>query len=164
MKKRLLTVLFTGLFMLGIVGIAQAAPILYDFEGANTGTHDSMVWNAGGVDATVTAWTIENNGTGTINSKNQVIGNGTTDGNGNEAGVYDGNRGLGVLSQNDIDNSDDHYGDMDGDGVDEGLLFTFDSVVELTYLNLGDVSSNDDFNISIGVTTYLTDFENGGKL
>ena len=66
---------------------------------------------------------------------------------------------MGVLSQEDIDCGDNHYGDMDGDDADEGLLFTFDSPVELASLDLGSVNGNDDFNLTIDNITHLKDFD-----
>lgn len=113
--------------------------ISFDFSTPNHigGTHDSINYTIGGVSLDVTAWTINNNGNGAINSATQVTGN--------YKGVQAGADGLGVKTK--AAGSDNK---LDGNGHNEALLFSFDQDVFLDFINFGSWGSIDNFNLTLG--------------
>ena len=85
-KRSFFVILVTGLFMMGLSGVAEASLISFNFEGVNTGTHDSMLWSNQGIDVNVSAWVIDNDDLGNIHNMTAVLGGGI--------GVYGGAGGL----------------------------------------------------------------------
>jgi hypothetical protein len=149
-----------GLLLFSLAGVSSASPIHIDFEASPDGnTHNSLHYTLGGVGLTLTAWA--------KNSANnwKQITSATGSYGGDAAGVYNGSTGLGLF----LGNSDDGYtvdgadGANDGLDRDEGLLFSFDQLVELTHINFGSWGSSDDFNLDIDGITLFTDNSNGGS-
>ena len=140
--------------------------IKYNFEG-DTGYQSSMSYSKSGVGMVVTAHEVVNNDMGgTSNGDNSIFE--VRDAPVSEStGVYDSASGLGASSyesdgEHDVDGSDtkqtvglvDHY------IHDEGLLFTFQSEVELASIDFNtfdSVNGADDFNLTVDGVTYLMD-------
>lgn len=149
-----------GALLFCTAGAASAVPTHYDFEAnPDKNTHDSLHMTVGGVALTITAWA--------KNSADNWFQVTSAYGNygGDNAGVYNGQTGLGLF----LGNSDDSYS-MDGaDGVndgmdrDEGLLFSFDRQVDLTHINFGSWGSSDDFNLDVDGVSLFADNDNGGN-
>ena len=147
----------------GMISIAAAGPAsatLFDYTPSNLGVADSTAYNsvgmsADGISVNITAYTIDNNGSGTINSMSQITGS--------DVGVYvSSSNNLGV-SSNSSSSIDSHSLDGGGSGStsdpDEGLLFSFDQTVRLDYINFDRFHDNgDDFNLTVDGVLKLIDF------
>ncbi len=155
MKQHKLISYLAGLASLSIT--ASASAISIDFTTANLGVsggdaYNSVSMSAGGIGVDVTAYTIENDGNGAISSSTLISGAGL--------GVYvSASDNLGVSSSA----SDGH--DLDGGSsgstsdLDEGLLFSFDQIVSLDFIDLDRFGSSDDFNLTVDGLSMLVDFD-----
>lgn len=125
--------------------VASADPIfvfpLWDDNNKSVSTELNLSDN--GLELSITAWTSSYNSAGDQLQMWQQV---TQDG----FGVFQDDDGLGVISVEGDGN------DLDGGSTanyatdpDEGLLFVFNHKVDVYDLFIGDLSSNDDFNISI---------------
>ena len=119
-----------------------------DFTGLNEGVQDSFYFEQAGVGLTITAWM------GNVNSSQDIVTPfrrifGVDPVSGEQLGVYKGSTGLGVSA-----NNEDGY-DLDGGSSsnpfdpDEALLFQFTEVVNFLGFAAGDLTGNDDLNLSI---------------
>ena len=116
---------------------ANANPIQYDFSNGtdpNTFDYSSLDFTVGGVIVTATA---------------------TYDGFIEAAGVNWLGGGLGVESP--VPNNDNN--NIDGQGQDDYLTFTFDFAVELTAFNFGNDDNTDEFDLYVGTTRVLRNQE-----
>jgi len=147
-----------GLTAISVMSIANATT--FDFSATNlslTGgsSYNSISTSVDGIGLDITALTISNNGSGTIFSSTPVTGI--------DVGVYlsDSTSGnLGVLSNlfgGDGTNLDGGNG-ANADDLDEGLLFSFDRLVSLDYINFDSFSGSDDFNLTVDGISILVDF------
>ena len=131
------------------------------FGKAGGSAYNSVSTSADGIGLTITAFKIENNGSGEISSMTELTGP--------DVGVYlSGSQGnIGVIGSNarvlgDLVDS----GNLDGDSnfsandPDEGLLFSFDQLVSLDYINFDMFTKqkNDDFNLTVDGVLVLLDF------
>ena len=143
-------------------GSSMASATVFDFTPGNLGVADSTAYNSltmnnGGISVDISALKITNNGSGTITGSETITGSGL--------GVY--------VSQFDhigVKSSASDGGLLDGGSCnsscltssdpDEGLLFIFNQVVSLDYINFDNFSSSgsDDFNLTIDDSTLLADF------
>jgi len=150
--------LFAGLALFTCLGTQATLINVVDFTGNNQGVQDSFRFEEAGVELTVSAWV------GNVNSDqdlllpfSQVTGFDII--SADPLGVYKGSTGLGVRS-----NGDDGY-DLDGgssnefDDLDEALLFEFSETVNFLGFAAGDLSDNDDLNLSIVNFISDTEFE-----
>ncbi|GJQ60231.1 MAG: hypothetical protein SCALA701_30320 [Candidatus Scalindua sp.] len=130
------------LLLIGMANMSTAASIIYDFTGANTGTHESLNLTVDGVSVNVTAWANLSAEDGS-SPWFQVTGQ--------NAGVYDGSTGLGVYTgtRNDRYSIDGQNGSPDGIDFDEGLLFTFSAPINLEAIEFEQWGLGDDFNLTI---------------
>jgi len=140
-----------GLLLCSFFYISTATAATFDFSYTNLGvsggaTHTSVGMSDNGIDVEVQAYTIDNDGAGNINNKSLI--------NSAHRGVYVSSRNsgnLGVRSRFSDSNSLD--GGHRSYDPDEGLLFSFDSLVSLEYINF-DYFYNDTFNLTVdGVST-----------
>lgn len=135
-----------------LAGLSAANAALVDYEEspyADGSVVQQYVHDLGnGLTLTISAFILtDNDGDGNITSRTQLD---------NTDGVYFGSTGLGVKIPSYQNNSSDDS-DLDGasgDGqngtdFDEGILFSFNQVVELKRLNFGSFNSNDDFNLEV---------------
>lgn len=117
-----------------------------DFMGNNQGVEDSFVFDQGGVQLEVTAWTTN------VNTAQQQImpwQQVTEANNGAGTGLYKGSTGFGVIS-NDVDGRDLDGGESaDLNDLDEGILFSFSESVNFLGFAAEDLSSNDDLNFAV---------------
>lgn len=167
MKKITLLTSLTSFFL---ATSSFAGVVFYDFESPYniSGTHDSKLYTIDGVNLSITAWSISNDGNGNISAASQVTGD-------SDHGVYGGSGGLGVETNssdsNNLDAGDSNNGSsgLNGKEVDEGLLFSFDYAVNLSRINFGSWGSSDDFNLTINFdgsnfgSTLLTDFDSANS-
>ncbi len=130
------------LVLICMAKVGTAGSIVYDFTGANTGTHDSLNLTVDGVSVNVTAWANMSAEEGS-SPWFQVTGQ--------NAGVYDGTTGLGVQMGNGSDSNylDGQSGPADGIDFDEGLMFVFSEPVNLKSVDFAFWDSDDDFNLTI---------------
>ncbi len=145
---------FLPLVLLTIQG---ASALSMDFSPSNLAVSGSNAYSTvgmtvNGIHVDVTAFTIENSATGAIINKTQINSAG--------AGVYvSGSNNLGV-SSNASTNVDSH--DLDGGSsdpdFDEGLLFSFNRIVTLNYINFDNFTNGDDFNLTVDGVNRLIDF------
>ncbi len=122
--------------LLMAAGAAGASPVHHlDFQaGANTNTgYTHLSYSLGGANLVVTGWTTaptpgapRSGGYGRVTPLMGSAG-------GENAGIYDGDSGLGVF-QAGTDNKSMDGGDGPGE-PDEGMMFLFDRQVELTMIN-----------------------------
>jgi len=143
---------------LTLAGTASAT--LFDFTPDNLGVaggnpYDTVGMTVDDIRVDITAYTIENNGHGVISSTSQITGSGV--------GVYVSNGdNLGAESNSLRRGGDSHS--IDGGSShnpadpDEGLLFVFDQVVRLSYINFDGFGSGDDFNLTVDGNLMLHDF------
>ena len=142
-------------FLSGLVFSGSSFATLLDFNATSLGVSSSTAYNSvslseDGIAVDVTAYTIENNGLGVINSLSSLSTAGL--------GVYvSGSNNLGVKSALSGDGSK-MDGGSDQSDLDEGLLFTFDQVVSLDYINFDNFGSGDDFNLTVDGVTLVVDF------
>jgi len=155
-----MTGIMVGLLLSSMGGVCGAATVTYDLTSGASIFQDSLLFTESGVGVTVTAKEVINDDSGGIITLNNAApGDGTY-------GVYDGSTGLGAKSylgdsDSDVDGSSSESG---GQFIhDDGLLFSFDSPVELAYLNFGKFGSNDDFNLTVDGVTFLVDFDELGS-
>ncbi len=155
-KTRTVGLLAAMAASLGMAGPATAA--LFDFGPASLGVagsdaYGSVGMTVDGIGVDITAYTIDNDGGGTIFSSTLIDGAGL--------GVYvSSSNNLGVAS-----NSGDGH-DLDGgygssSDPDEGLLFSFSQNVRLDFIGFERFGSSDDFNLTIDGVSMLVDFGNG---
>lgn len=154
MLKKYLISSVLGLLLLGS-GSVSAALINFNYANLSViggGTYPSVQMTVDGIGVAISAYTIENNGVGDISGLFPLLDAGT--------GVYvsGSNSGnLGVIS----DSSDGSL--LDGGSTlndpDEGLLFSFDQVVNLSYINFDYFTDNggDDFNLTVDGNTVMWD-------
>ena len=142
-KLRLMTKLFC-LSALFFAGSVQA--VVLDFKpsslGVAQGIHDSVSISNGGITANITAFTITNNGAGSITGTTLLSGG---------TGVFvasETSKSIGVTSGSETGNLDG--GDNAAD-PDEGLLFAFNKQVILDFIDFDSfsVSGGDDFNLTV---------------
>jgi len=143
-----------GLTAMAVTGMANATT--FDFSATNLGLTGGNAYNTintsiDGIGLTITALTIANDNSGNIDSISAVMGS--------DVGVYvsssvSGN--LGVRSR--LPSAEDTTSDgnnLDGgdagvsNDLDEGILFTFDRLVSLDYINFDFFTSSDDFNLTV---------------
>ena len=142
-------------FLSGLVFSGSSFATLLDFNATSLGVSSSTAYNSvslseDGIAVDVTAYTIENNGLGVINSLSSLSTAGL--------GVYvSGSNNLGVKSALSGDGSK-MDGGSDQSDLDEGLLFTFDQVVSLDYINFDNFGSGDDINLTVDGVTLVVDF------
>ncbi len=165
MFKNNLINLFIILFSLTLIKPASAT--LIDFEVSNLGVVGGQAYNevsliVDGIEVTVTAYNIINDGDGNIDSLNLLNADGT--------GVYvSSSDNLGVVSHDNdghhLDGGNDNNVKDDDNSIpdfDEGLLFTFDQVVRLNYIDFDSFDTfdgYDDFNLTVDGVLYLADFD-----
>ncbi len=148
-NKTKLTILSLGMLVGVLPALSSATMFDYGanetaFSAQNSGISygdvvDSFGLTMDGISVTTTAYTIVSDGHGVIDSMSQIT---------NPAGIWVGSDDLGVTTSG-------NGTLIDGDGLDEGLLFSFDQFVTLDYLNLDNWSSNDDFNLTVdGVSLF----------
>ncbi len=147
----------TILLLLLFLTIKPASALSMNFSPSNlavSGSHSysTVGMTVGGIHVDITAFTIENSG-GKIISQTQI--------NEDDIGVYvSGSNNLGVTTNSNT-NIDSHSLDG-GDGAsadyDEGLLFSFNQIVTLNYINFDSFSDGDDFNLTVDGVNRLTDF------
>ena len=132
MKKFLATTL--TFCMLAWAGSSMATPVEFNFTGG-AGTYTTIsadFWGSDGI-TTLTA------------SANPV----------DKRYLYLGSAGLGVYADGDYANFQDSQ--VDGYGIDESILFTFENNVTLLSATFGHVGSNDHFTLLIDNTQVLQD-------
>lgn len=147
-----------GTFIRGLVaavvlttaGAAQAT--LFDFgvdHDNNTLSYgdvvESFVLTNGGITLTVSSVTTVNDGSGNLSSISPIHAPG---------GIRVGSDDLGVTTSGSGTLIDG------GNNDDEGLLFVFDQVVSLDYINFDNFSSpggDDDFNLNLGPAAFMAD-------
>jgi len=148
-----------SLICLLLLGSSTATATLLDFNYNNLGvmgssTSNSVSMEIDGIAVDITAWTVSNDGDGNISGVTQLSGegigvytNGSTSGN------------LGVVSAKD-DGSLLDAGNSSTD-MDEGLLFTFNKIVRLEYIDFDYFTSNggDDFNLTVDNNTVLKNID-----
>ncbi len=124
---------------------ATASSVHLDFQaGTNTNTgHSHLTYSAGGATLIVTAWTTaptpgapRSGGYGRVTPLMGSAG-------GENAGIYDGDSGLGVF-QAGTDSKNLDGGDGSGE-PDEGIMFLFDREVELTRMNFNFWDGRDNY-------------------
>ncbi len=153
MKKKNFPCVLASIIAPLITGTASAA--LFDFTPGNFDVAGNQSYNLVGMELDglrleISSYVIENDGLGTIASMAMVSGDGL--------GVYVSRRNnLGVT----IASGD--YHSMDGGNasrtdLDEGLLFSFDKMVSLDYINFDLFSGDDDFNLTVDGELQLLDF------
>lgn len=154
MKTNYLINSLLGLLIIIMSGTASAT--LFDFNdsnlGVDEGAYDSLDMTVDGIRVDITAFTIENN------SKTRLVSENTDE----DIGVYfefdsDGSLGVKSSSSGDARNMDGGNGSISD--PDEGLLFSFDTVVSLDYIDFDgfDVRDGDDFNLTIDGVLALSD-------
>lgn len=158
--KKLTVNILSVLASFSLPSIAPAA--LLDFSPSNfsvtpNSSYDAINMSVGGINVNVTAYSIENDGLGTIFSRSQVTGVTVT---GKNKGVYvSSSNNLGVKT------ASGDLNDMDGGGagsttdLDEGLLFTFNKQVHLNSIDFDLFSGSDDFNLTVDGKHLLWDFK-----
>ncbi len=160
MVKNILSYSFAGLVALSTAGTASAT--LLDFTPSNlsvTGgnTYDSVGMTVDGIAVSVSAYTIENDGNGNISSSSQITGTGI--------GVYvsdSNNMGVESHPSSSVDShSMDGGSSTSTSDPDEGLLFSFNQVVSLSYINFDSFGGSDDFNLTVDGILKLVDFDGG---
>ncbi len=138
------------------LGPARAIPLNFDFTTAGLGVaggqaYNSVTMSVDGVSVEVTAYTIDNDGAGTILASSLITAPGR--------GVYvSANNNLGVSSGNGDSNNLDG-GDANTTEPDEGLLFSFSELVSLAFVDFDSWGSSDDFNLTVDGTLILADFD-----
>jgi len=154
MLKKYLTSGFLGL-ALSCSSAVSAALINLNYTNLSvTGgnAYSSVEMLADGIGVSISAFTIENNGTGEISELFPLLdgGNGVY-----VSGSSSGN--LGVVSGASDGSLLD--GGSVADDLDEGLLFAFDRVVNLNYINFDYFTDKggDDFNLTVDGDTILWD-------
>ncbi len=147
------------LLLMPFVCINIATATTFDFNYSNLGvspgsTQSFVELTTNGIAVEVKAYSIENNGSGIIFNKTELVNSGT--------GVYisgsaSGNLGVRSNPHGDGTNLDGGSGSSD---LDEGLLFTFDTLVHLDYINFDHFTSGnaDDFNLTVDGVLLLYDF------
>ena len=154
--KHILKHLVAGLTLISSFTATANMIHVIDFTGDNQGVQDNFYFEEVGVGLTVSAWA------GNVNSAQDILmpfGQiaGLDPVSADPLGVYKGSSGLGVRS-----NGEDGY-DLDGgssdelDDLDEALLFEFSETVNFLGFAAGDLSSNDDLNLS--VVNFISDTE-----
>lgn len=131
---------------------------IIDFEGLNEGVQDSFYFEEAGVGLTITAWG------GSVNSSQELLIPfhqifGLDPISGEQLGVYKGSTGLGVNSNNEDGSDLDGGSSSNTSDPDEALLFQFSEVVNFLGFAAGELSSNDDLNLSIVNFVSATEFE-----
>ena len=146
--------LIGGILSLSMVQAASAMPTEFDFTAGNLGVtagnaYNSVGMTVDGIGLNITAYTIVNDGSGDISSLTQVTG--VEPGSSDEIGVYVSSmKNLGVyLGGSDSHSMDGGSGSADPGDLDEGLLFSFDQKVTLTYINFDNFGHSDDFNLTL---------------
>ncbi len=155
-----------GCLVLCLAASSASATKIFDFNASNLGVtasstsnvaYDSVGMTVGTIGVTITAFKLENNGSGTITDQEQILGGGT--------GVYvSSGDNLGVSSMHPNLSGDSHS--LDGGSSelttssdpDEGLLFSFTRAVSLTYINFDSFSGSDDFNLTVDGVSVLVDY------
>ncbi len=158
-----------GCLVLCLAASSASATKIFDFNASNLGVidsstsdiaYDSVGMTVGTIGVTITAFKLENNGSGSITDQVQIQGGGT--------GVYvsSGNN-LGVSSMHPSLSGDSHSLDGGDSGLttssdpDEGLLFSFTRAIDLTYINFDSFSGSDDFNLTVDGVSVLVDYNSG---
>lgn len=156
MNKKMLS-LSVIILLFALTGLANAT--VYDFRGANTLYHNSMLWTVDDLDVNITAHEVINDNLGNVIRLEDSP-------SGLSYGVYDGSGGLGARSYaTDGDKNLDGSNSSNGAGEyihDDGLLFSFVSKVTLKHIDFGGFRRNDDFNLTIDGVTYIVDFNKKG--
>ena len=139
-----------------ILSSSSASAALFDLNTTNFGlagssTVDSASMTVDGITVDLTAFTIANDGGGVILGMTQLSGG---------TGVYVSNssNNVGVRSNTAGDGTNMDGGAAgDATDLDEGILFTFDQVVTLTFVNFDSFSGSDDFNLTVDGISLLVD-------
>lgn len=134
-----------------------SATLLMNFSATDLGvvgggTYDSLGMTVDGITVNISAYTIENDGSGNISSLTALTG-------GTGAYVNTTNSGnLGVRSRLTGDGVDMDGGYRSSD-LDEGLLFSFSEIVDLSYIDFDSFtrSGGDDFNLTVDGVRILWD-------
>lgn len=130
---------------------------LINFNSANLGTinkqtYNTLTTNVDGISTSIHAYTIQNDGNGNITNKTLLTGG---------TGIYfssSSGGSLGVLSN--INNDSGTIGGRsNSNDLDEGLLFAFNKVVSLNYIDFDyfRLSNNDGFNLTVDDKRVLWD-------
>lgn len=167
MMTKLVLKACVGLIAIAVTSMANATT--FSFNGTNLGiaedsAYESINTSLDGIGLTITALTIANDGSGDISQTFDVIGQGIgvylradTSGPGGSLGV----RSFVSLSGGSSDGTNLDGGDgTNPNDLDEGLLFSFDRLVSLDYINFDSFSnsSGDDFNLTVDGVSVLVDF------
>ncbi len=156
MHKTLSNITLAGSLFFAMTTSASAS--LFDFNttnlGVTGGTYTSASMTVNSITVNISAYTIDNDGLGTINSKTQITAA--------DSGVYVSSSGnnLGVVSSaGEGHNMDGGDGSRDSD-PDEGLLFVFSQPVTLDYINFDSFYDldGDDFNLTVDNQLVLLDY------
>ena len=130
-------VLVVGLM---VAGSASAALIRLNHTNFSVGPSESLTTSIDGISLTITAFMLGNNGEGSISSATQVT---------SPYGVYVSTSTSDESAGNiGVENSSTDSDNLDGANGDEGILFRFDRVVSLDYINFDSFGSYEDFNLS----------------
>lgn len=143
--------------LLPVLVINTASAAVFNFNYSNLGVaggsiNDSVSMTSGGISVNVQAYTITLDAYGNVVLPPELTGSN---------GLYvssstSGNLGV-VSGPSDGTNMD---GGSSSTDPDEGLLFTFDQVISLDYINFDSFTSSagDDFNLTVDGVNILTDF------
>ena len=151
----------------GLMAFFMAVPVsaaVFDFtpenlsvEGSQSYVSVGMIVDNIGVD--VTAYTIVNDGSGVIFSSSQIVGDDLEDGLGDDVGVHVSSTGtLGALSDIGEVLSMDGGEQGNASDIDEGLLFSFNKMVSLDFVDFISFSVSEDFNLTVDGVTVFTNF------
>jgi len=148
MKKKSLFVFLMSIVVFGFAAQVHATPISvnFDFRSGPDQLYDKLSITQQGVTLDVTAFMMNE-------SDDWISVTGST------AGVHHGSDGLGVqLGLGNDSNKLDSASNNTGTDRDEGLLFSFDTNVKLTYIDFASFGVGDSFNLDVDGNNELTDF------
>lgn len=164
MRNQKISLMGVLVLSLSVVSINVSHASTFDFTEASLGegagsAYSSLGMSSGGIDLTVQAYRIPSTGDEQLINEEGNTGLGvylnSETGHGDSLGVWSGN-GLGNMVDG---GAQDNY-------KDEGLLFVFNRVVSLSfinfdYFNLG-ADTSDDFNITVDGRNLITDYSDRG--
>lgn len=154
-KKTLSFLIFT--FSFAFTHHVSATLIELDHTNLNVASstaYNSITHAQDDINLEIFAYTIENDGAGLITDMALLTGN--------NVGVYaSSSDNLGVKSNNSDGSKLDGGDETDPLDLDEGLLFVFDRLVSLQYINFDSFSGDDDFNLTVDGVLIVADYHQG---
>jgi len=171
MKNKRVNLVSVLILTLSALSVSVSYASTFDFTEANLSksagsAYSSVGMSSDGLDLTVQAYRIYNDGNGNITNKRLINEAGNTHlgvylesnaGHGDSLGVWSGNGGGNLIG-----------GSSTSTYADEGLLFTFSQKVSLDYINLDYFNlgndRSDDFNITVDGITFIVDYWAGAAL